>query len=413
MAQHIGKLAHQAIIFFILFSHCSFSQQITVYTASNSGLPDNTVRVIEKAPDGSIWIGTDWGIAHFDGNSWESFNSSNVGLPDNSIRSIAFDNENRVWIGTFVGGLAVFENDSVIKIFNPANSPLPDDHVRAIVFDSSGVWIGTTGGLVYLKDTTWMVYDNTNSILFSNNITSLHVDAMKVVWAGTINGGLLRINEKLWTLYRTINSPIPDNTILDIAHDSQNTLWLASPAGGLIAFNGTSWLSLNTINSNSPTDSYNGLVISQGDTVYLSSTINGLAVYNGGTSWDNLISSNSALPQNELLCIEAGDSGCYWIGTSSMGLVKFCKEDTTVGLGSIEENIFSVYPNSAFETLIIKATSAIPYTITVYDLAGRKLISQKYSQPNVSLPLNTLCKGVYLIKVWNGERQQTVKFLKN
>ena len=42
-----------------------------------SGLPHNTVRSIAQTPDGYLWIGTENGLARFDGVRFENFDREN------------------------------------------------------------------------------------------------------------------------------------------------------------------------------------------------------------------------------------------------------------------------------------------------------------------------------------------------
>lgn len=388
-------------------------QEITVYNTLNSGLPDNTVRTIAAAENGALWIGTDWGLARWQNNVLTNYNISNAGLPDNSIRSIAVDAQNRVWAGTFIGGLAIIENDTVAAIYNTLNSPLPDDHVRAIAFDTAGAWIGTTGGLAYKRDTAWQVYQTANSILRSDNITSILIDEGHRVWAGTVNGGLVMIDDTVWTLYRNDNSGLSDNTVLDMAADAGNSIWMAQPAGGLTAFNGSIWLNFNTVTSNAPANSYNGVAIID-NVKYLSSIADGLVVYRGGIMWEQYNTAGTAMPQNELLCIEAGDSGCLWIGTLSSGLVKFCEPDTSISIAVPLLAEASVFPVPASYVLNIRLSNiSSAMQANIYDVGGRKMTTRKITNADaMEIPLGNLADGIYFLEVAATGNRDIIKFVK-
>lgn len=387
-------------VLFSLVGTTAYSQEIIIYDTDNSDLPDNTIRAITEAEDGAVWVGTDWGLARLQNNSWINYNSSNAGLPDNSIRSVALDGAGKIWVGTFLGGLAILENDTVGTVYNSLNSPLPDDQVRAIAFDTAGVWIGTTGGLVYKSDTVWQVYNMGNSILRSNNIASILIDSSHRVWVGTVNGGLLLIDDTTWTLYRNNNSALPDNTILDLALDADNNIWIASPAAGITAFDGSTWLNFNIVNSNSPTNSYNGIVIIN-DVKYMSSFTDGLAVYRGGTTWENYNTGNSGIPQDDLLCIEAGDSGCVWLGTLSSGLVKFCEEYVLVPVMSSGYAEIMVFPVPASSLLNVYFSSdVVVREASIYNLGGTKVFSEKSVHSNsFQIQLSEFPQGIYFLEI--------------
>lgn len=47
-------------------------------------------------------------MAIFDANGWTVYTTSNSGLPDSIISSISIDNKNSKWIGTCYGGLGIY-----------------------------------------------------------------------------------------------------------------------------------------------------------------------------------------------------------------------------------------------------------------------------------------------------------------
>src|SRR5436305_846500 len=64
------------------------------------GLPHDTIRAITQTGDGYLWLGTDEGLARFDGYEFVVFNKSNGDLPDNSITALTAANDGSLWIGT-------------------------------------------------------------------------------------------------------------------------------------------------------------------------------------------------------------------------------------------------------------------------------------------------------------------------
>jgi len=75
----------------------------------NSGLPSNSIRSIVIDASDNKWIGTEEGLAKFDGVNWTVYNTSNSGLPSNSVSSIIIDASDNKWIGTGAG-LAKFDD---------------------------------------------------------------------------------------------------------------------------------------------------------------------------------------------------------------------------------------------------------------------------------------------------------------
>src|ERR1700726_3630739 len=56
----------------------------TVWTQEH-GLPQDTIRAIAQTKDGYLWLGTDEGLARFDGYDFVVFNKENGALPSNSV----------------------------------------------------------------------------------------------------------------------------------------------------------------------------------------------------------------------------------------------------------------------------------------------------------------------------------------
>ncbi len=73
---------------------------------------------------------------------------------------------------------------------------------------------------------------------------------------------------------------------------------------------------------------------------------------------------------------------------------------TTVGINEMsEENIFSVSSNPSTGNLTVKYNLAKDANITLYDLTGKTILSQKLNKSKQYLKVESLSKGLYLIKV--------------
>jgi len=152
----------------------------TVYNTTNSGLPDNTVREIAIDASGNKWIGTNDGLAEFDGTNWTVYDTTNSGLPDNYVEAIAIDASGNKWIGTYDGGLAEFDGTNW-TVYDTTNSGLPDNYVRAIAIDDLGnKWIGIDyGGLAVYSGGTGIEEENNEKVeigtmkVYSNPFTGI------------------------------------------------------------------------------------------------------------------------------------------------------------------------------------------------------------------------------------------------
>jgi len=80
-------------------------KRISSFTPAKD-LPSVFVQCVVQGPDGNIWIGTDSGIARYDGKSW-SIRHSRRWLLSDDVRDIAFDSYGTAWIATDNGISAI------------------------------------------------------------------------------------------------------------------------------------------------------------------------------------------------------------------------------------------------------------------------------------------------------------------
>jgi ligand-binding sensor domain-containing protein len=140
----------------------------------NGALPDMYVRSLAKDKDGSIWIGTNKGVAviYNPGNVFTAggfFDAQKIIIQQDGynqylletefVNSIAVDGANRKWFGTYSGGAFLMSADGTkqIRNFNTENSPLPSNYVSSIAIDdvSGEVFFATEKGIIsYRGDAT-------------------------------------------------------------------------------------------------------------------------------------------------------------------------------------------------------------------------------------------------------------------
>ena len=123
---------------------------VTRWTREN-GLPDNSVTCLMQTLDGFLWIGTDKGLARFDGVKFVPLrlSASGAGRAE-EITALYQDADERLWIGTREDGLWCL-TEGLVKRVNPIRG-LESSAVTCIAGDSvGGLWVGTTNGLIPLR----------------------------------------------------------------------------------------------------------------------------------------------------------------------------------------------------------------------------------------------------------------------
>jgi signal transduction histidine kinase/ligand-binding sensor domain-containing protein len=117
---------------------------LTVWT-QQQGLPQDTIRAITQTSDGFLWLGTDEGLARFDGYEFVAFGKDQGNLPSNSVNVLAAGRDSSLWIGT-PAGLTRYAGGR-FQTFTQKDG-LPADAVSALFIDHAGtLWIVAGGSL--------------------------------------------------------------------------------------------------------------------------------------------------------------------------------------------------------------------------------------------------------------------------
>ncbi len=164
----------------------SLTQGLVVRTwGTEAGLPQNTVSVILQTRDGYLWLGTQAGLARFDGVRFKVYGLAE-GLPSVQVRALYEDNQGSLWIGTYGGGLSRLR-DGRIETFTMEHG-LSDINVTSLAGDSSGrIWIGTSTGLSLWQNGKF-IQDEALAGLGHGLIRTLLRDRHNATWISTAEG---------------------------------------------------------------------------------------------------------------------------------------------------------------------------------------------------------------------------------
>ena len=166
-----------------LFEHLGLEQ----------GLPHPVSMALAQDGDGYIWIGTQSGLARWDGYRVRSFHhdaGDATSLPGDFIQTLHVDARGRLWIGTAAAGLAMYDNRK--EHFVRVNDELAHGLVSAIASDAKGnLWVGTPNGLKFYDAVQGTIKNHTRKTapgLPDDQIRALLVDRAGNLWIGTGTG---------------------------------------------------------------------------------------------------------------------------------------------------------------------------------------------------------------------------------
>src|SRR5688572_32082151 len=117
--------------------------RLSVWT-NDSGLPQNTVDAIVQTRDGYLWLGTEEGLARFDGMRFVVSDRQSAPALRSSFVSGLFETpDGTLWIGTYGGGLARLR-DGRVEAFHP--ELLGSDRIRGMHAAGGALFVATAGG---------------------------------------------------------------------------------------------------------------------------------------------------------------------------------------------------------------------------------------------------------------------------
>ena len=206
------------------------------------GLPENAAMSLARGRDGALWVGTQDGLAHFDGRSWTVHN-----LPrrerSNFVRSVLAASDGSVWVGRENGGLARLWRGEWSAFEALAGTPIA--RVDALLETSDGgVWVGTQGaGIGRNLAGTWRVFDERDG-LPSPHVRALAASREGGVLVGTTRGLSRVVGDRVTVV------PLPfDGTISALLETTDArgvlTLWVGTANHGLYRRVGGAWSHLD------------------------------------------------------------------------------------------------------------------------------------------------------------------------
>jgi len=151
------------------------------------GLPQNSVRALAQTRDGYLWVGSEEGVARFDGLRFVSF-GMREGLPGGPVNALCADRDGALWIATSGGGLTRWHEGRFTTL--TARDGLPSDSVTALANDNAGrLWIGTEAGLVIWEEGRLSAVKTADEFK-GKVVTTLYQDQHGTMWAGVKGAGV-------------------------------------------------------------------------------------------------------------------------------------------------------------------------------------------------------------------------------
>ncbi len=297
----------------------------TIYNRSTQSLVSNNVNVIKKDNTGRIWLGTNNGLAVFEGEQWIAHNSANSDLTITIVHDICIDRNNAVWV-CGQEGVARWQAGSWTN-YNQSNSDIPFDHVKRLTESPNGEILAAANTpanaasfAIYSQD-RWANYRINGFIETSAfAVNDMEFNADGVLWLATIRRGLLRWDGSVLQSYDSFNSPLPNQggvdvqSIFDLVLSADGSVVLAA-SGIYILHSDQSWEEYTPFNTELPTKNINRIAL-DADGDYWMATDIGLMQFDGATATLHQLFPVQ-LESNNITDLDASSQGGVWISSNN------------------------------------------------------------------------------------------------
>jgi len=349
------------------------------------GLPQDTIRAITQTTDGFLWLGTDEGLARFDGYEFVAFGKDQAGLPSNSVTVLAAGPDGSLWIGT-PNGLTRYAHGQ-FQTFTLKDG-LPGSAVSALLVDHAGtLWIVAGGSLSRFDGSRFSnflrgrdiplrvvrgVWEDRNQILYvagTSSVARFENGRFRDIFGpsaleGDFPSAVLKDHlGSLWILgFRGLVRKSPNGRIFrfgsregltdpfelrDMKADRDGNLWVATN-GGLARLEGEGF---RTLTEGSVQDGVRCLFEDRDGNLWVG-TNRGLLRFRDDVF--TVFGKPEGLPSDEPNAIYEDRAGSVWAGFLDRGLRRFAPSDPfhAIRAGPEKGRVYSIRETSTGELLV-------------------------------------------------------------
>ena len=278
----------------------------------DEGLPQNTVRAIAQTPDGMLWVGTQGGLARFDGFDFDIVRDRFGILDRHHAYTLRVDRRGGLWVGTSGGGLLRYDAGRFERI-----DSIDARQVLALEPDGDTLWIGTENAGVLRLDPDGTVTSWGGEHGVVGGIHDLALDGSGGVYVPTAGSGLHHV-DAAGAVTAVAAASMPSPLAWTVERDG-DAVWVGTTRGLVCLEGGEVIESFTEDDLEIPW--VRQLLIDRDGTLWLG-TVAGLVRARrsrGGWSFEALSSRTEA--NREIVWEIAEDAeGAIWFGTLGSGL---------------------------------------------------------------------------------------------
>ncbi|HSP14370.1 MAG TPA: EAL domain-containing protein [Thermoanaerobaculia bacterium] len=282
------------------------------------GLPSDAATSLYESGNGTVWIGTQKGLARRQGDGRIVTVGGSDGASPLVVTTLTEDWSGQLWIGT-MHGIATLKDGRLVR--HDADG-FPTAQILSLCISRDGsVWIGTRGsGLLRYRSGQFRTYTAADG-LPSANVNAIYEDSHGTLWIGTLDHGVGRFHDEQFDFASDVIG-IGNKAVSSFREDREGNLWIGS-TNGLTRIADARVISFTTAQ---------GLLGDKVRTVGADS--NGTLWIGTGRGLQTLegshLSKSNGLSSDMVMSTWGGRDGSLWIGTFDGGLNRVLEGRTTV-----------------------------------------------------------------------------------
>ena len=202
------------------------------------GLPANSVRVVLSDHDGFVWVGTQDGLARYDGEHidlWRHRRNDDTSLAESHVVGLAEGDDGQLYAAHPVAGISVLDRSRrLMSHWRAASHGLASDRIASLQRAGDGrIWVLFQSGEVQ-----WLDRVSQRAVTLPE-INAHDLGAVRAIGAGPAGGlwlasetGLWRFEAGMPKLFRdTRLGPVTTSQTRVLLEDGSGTLWVGAGEG--------------------------------------------------------------------------------------------------------------------------------------------------------------------------------------
>ena len=356
-----------------------------------------------------IWLGTDQGLARYDGTHLHEVEMDDVSLPG-KVTSLMEDNKGIIWIGTASGRIFYLDASRKIHAFDIEEGN-PAKPITSMLEDPYGhIWFATYGEGVYVYTGQRLFNFGKDDGLSGSDIYAMAAGPAGEIWLGTDDGINICTfkNETKSVRSFGLKDGLPDQIITALNTDLHGRIWIGTFEHGLVYFDPAQKKVIRPF-INQTIDEITSIEIFNGSEVWFGTRKTGLWRYHPDSEFERqLVSFNDAY-QGEITDVMTDVEGNIWVAMeegvllsafrpfesikTNVGEIQalFSDHDDQLWIGS-KTGLYRLEENIDQSSSIIRVAAQYNFNIT-------DIVEDRFQ----NLWLGTLDNGLYIYHAASGK----------